>query len=159
AKEVADRTNAAKTNATASEQFLAKMAKESGVKTTASGLEYKVDRPGQGASPTPDDSVTVNYKGSLIDGTVFDSSYKRGKPLTFAVKDVIPGWVEGLQLMKPGSKYTFYIPAKLAYGERGAGDKIGPNQALVFDVELLKVTPPAKTDADASDAAGSDAKK
>ncbi|HEX7381005.1 MAG TPA: FKBP-type peptidyl-prolyl cis-trans isomerase [Nevskiaceae bacterium] len=140
-QQVADRTKAATENATASEKFLAEKAKEPGVVTTASGLEYKVDRPGKGASPKPDDRVTVNYKGTLIDGTVFDSSCARGEPATFAVDQVIPGWVEGLQLMKPGAKYTFYIPAKLAYGERGAGNKIGPNQALIFEVELISVAP------------------
>lgn len=146
-KQMADRAKAAATNLAASEKFLAEKAKEDGVKTTASGLEYKVEKPGAGASPTPDDSVTVNYKGTLPDGTVFDSSYDRGQPITFGVKDVIPGWVEGLQLMKPGAKYIFYIPPKLAYGERGAGDKIGPNQALTFEVELIKIDGPAAAEA------------
>lgn len=141
ALEVKDRAAAAKKNAKDSEAFLAKMAKEPGVKTTADGLEYKVDEKGSGAHPTLNDSVTVDYRGMLPDGTVFDSSYARKQPLTFAVKGVIPGWVEGIQLMRPGAKYTFYIPAKLAYGERGAGSKIGPNQALVFQVHLLKVIP------------------
>lgn len=139
AKEAKDRGVAAKKNAVASKEFLAKIAKQSGVKTTADGLEYKIDKKGSGVPPTIHDSVTVNYRGTLPDGTVFDSSYARKQPLTFAVKDVIPGWVEGLQLMKPGSTYTFYVPAKLAYGERGAGPKIGPNQALIFQVHLIKV--------------------
>lgn len=139
AMEAKNRTVAAKKNAAASKEFLAKMAKEPGVKTTKDGLEYKVDKEGSGVPPTINDSVTVNYRGTLPDGTVFDSSYARKQPLTFAVKAVIPGWVEGLQLMKPGSTYTFYVPAKLAYGEHGAGEKIGPNQALVFQVHLLKV--------------------
>lgn len=139
AKEAKDRGVAAKKNAVASKEFLAKMAKMPGVKTTADGLEYKVDKQGSGVPPKADDSVTVNYRGTLPDGTVFDSSYARKQPLTFAVKDVIPGWVEGLQLMKPGATYTFYIPPNLAYGEKGAGQKIGPNQALVFQVHLIKV--------------------
>lgn len=130
---------AAEKNANASKKFLARMAKQPGVKTTADGLEYKVDEKGSGAPPTVNDTVTVNYRGTLPDGTEFDSSYARKQPLTFQVKSVIPGWVEGLQLMKPGAKYTFYIPPELAYGEEGAGDKIGPNQALVFQVQLLKV--------------------
>ncbi len=139
AKEEQDKKTASAKNATDSEKFLADMAKKPGVKTTADGLEYEVEKEGKGTAPTPDDKVTVNYRGTLPDGTEFDSSYKRKEPLTFPLKNVIPGWVEGLQLMKPGAKYKFYIPAKLAYGERGAGDKIGPNQALVFEVELLKV--------------------
>jgi FKBP-type peptidyl-prolyl cis-trans isomerases 1 len=140
----------AKGNAAASAAFMAKMAKEPGVKTTADGLEYKVDKEGTGASPKPDDMVSVNYTGKLPDGTVFDSSAMHGdKPATFRLGDVIQGWVEGLQLMKEGAKYTFYIPPKLAYGERGAGGKIGPEQALVFDVELVKVGS-AKGDASAS---------
>jgi FKBP-type peptidyl-prolyl cis-trans isomerase FklB len=88
--------------------------------------------------------VTVNYRGTLLDGTEFDSSYKRGQPATFEVSHVIPGWVEGLQLMKTGGKYRLFIPAKLAYGERGAGQDIGPNAALIFDVELISIAPSAK---------------
>jgi FKBP-type peptidyl-prolyl cis-trans isomerase len=126
-------------NQQASDQFLADNAKKPGVKTTASGLEYEVLTEGKGPHPTKDDKVTVNYKGTLIDGTVFDSSYDRGQPATFPLANVIPGWTEGLQLMSPGAKYKFYIPPKLAYGERGAGAKIGPNQALIFEVELLKI--------------------
>ncbi len=139
AKQEQDRKTAAGKNTTDSEKFLADMAKKPGVKTTKDGLEYEVEKEGEGTPPTLDDKVTVNYRGTLPDGTEFDSSYKRKEPLTFPLKNVIPGWVEGLQLMKPGAKYKFYIPAELAYGERGAGEKIGPNQALVFDVELLKV--------------------
>lgn len=127
-------------NLAAGNKFLAEKAKEDGVQTTASGLEYKVDEAGTGAQPKADDTVSVIYTGKLIDGTVFDSSEKHGgKPITFKVQDVIPGWVEGLQLMKEGGKYTFYIPAKLAYGERGAGPAIPPNSTLVFDVHLVKV--------------------
>lgn len=153
----------AASNAKSSAKFLAETAKKPGVKTTKDGLEYKVERAGKGTPPTPDDKVTVNYKGMLPDGTVFDSSYKRHEPLTFPLKNVIPGWVEGLQLMKPGAKYTFYIPAKLAYGARGAGDKIGPNQALVFEVELLKVEHAAGSDSkaksDGKTEASTDSKK
>ncbi|MGB7971555.1 MAG: FKBP-type peptidyl-prolyl cis-trans isomerase [Candidatus Deferrimicrobiaceae bacterium] len=119
--------------------FLAKNAKKKGVKTLPSGLQYKVIEKGNGTSPKKTDSVTVNYRGTLIDGTEFDSSYKRGKPATFRVDGVIAGWTEALQLMKPGAKWQLFIPANLAYGERGAGPRIGPNSALIFEVELTKV--------------------
>jgi len=94
---------------------------------------------GKGEKPTPADTVTVNYKGTLLDGTEFDSSYKRGQPATFPVKGVIPGWTEALQLMKEGAKYELFIPSELAYGERGAGNTIGPNAVLIFTVELLSI--------------------
>ncbi|MDR3637461.1 MAG: FKBP-type peptidyl-prolyl cis-trans isomerase [Isosphaeraceae bacterium] len=111
-----------------------------GVKTTASGLQYKVLKEGTGASPKATDTVSVNYKGTLVDGTEFDSSYKRGEPTEFPVNRVIPGWTEGLQLMKVGSKFEFFIPAKLAYGDRPPpGSKIGPGATLVFEVELLGI--------------------
>ena len=126
-------------NEKASEAFLAANKTKPGVKTTASGLEYKVLRAGKGAKPTTTDKVTVNYRGTLVDGTEFDSSYKRQEPSTFELGQVIPGWTEGLQLMSVGSKYRFWIPAKLAYGAHGAGGVIGPNQVLIFDVELLKI--------------------
>ncbi len=128
-------------NVKAGEDFLAANAKKEGVKTTASGLQYKVIKAGDGKGKTPKstDTVKVHYHGTLIDGTVFDSSVERGEPAEFPVNGVIPGWTEVLQLMKEGDKWQVYIPAKLAYGERGAGGKIGPNAALVFDVELLKV--------------------
>jgi len=119
--------------------FLAKNTKKKGVKTLPSGLQYKVIEKGNGTSPKKTDSVTVNYRGTLIDGTEFDSSYKRGKPATFRVDGVIAGWTEALQLMKPGAKWQLFIPANLAYGERGAGPRIGPNSALIFEVELTKV--------------------
>jgi len=119
--------------------FLEANKKKDGVKVTASGLQYKVLKEGEGAKPGPESNVKVNYKGTLIDGTEFDSSYKRGQPATFQVGRVIKGWVEGLQLMKAGSKYEFYIPSELAYGDRGAGPVIGPNSVLVFEVELLEV--------------------
>lgn len=126
------------------EAFLKENGAKKGVITTASGLEYTVLQEGNGPSPKSTDTVTVNYRGTLLDGTEFDSSYKRGQPATFEVSHIIPGWVEGLQLMKAGGKYRLFIPAKLAYGERGAGQAIGPNAALIFDVELISIAPPAK---------------
>lgn len=123
-------------NKQAGEVFLAQNAKKDGVKTTASGLQYKVISEGKGASPKASDVVMVNYEGRLIDGTVFDSSYERGEPVEFPLNQVIPGWTEGLQLMKPGAKYEFYIPSDLAYGESGNPD-IEPNSTLIFTVELL----------------------
>jgi FKBP-type peptidyl-prolyl cis-trans isomerase len=130
-------------NKTEGEAFLAKNKARPGVKTTASGLQYEVLKEGTGASPKPTDTVTVNYKGTLMDGTTFDSSYDRGQPATFVLNQVIPGWTEGVQLMKPGAKYKFYLPANLGYGEQGAGGVIGPNAPLVFEVELLSVGQPA----------------
>lgn len=124
-------------NAKDGEKFLAENKKKEGVKTTASGLQYKVIKEGTGAPPKEADTVTVNYRGTLIDGTEFDSSYKRGEPATFPLNAVIKGWTEGLQLMKTGSKYQFFIPASLGYGARGAGGDIGPNSALIFEVELI----------------------
>ena len=124
------------------EAYLAKNKGTKGVKTTASGLQYKVITAGKGKLPTADDTVTVNYRGTLIDGTEFDSSYKRNQPATFPVKGVIPGWTEALQLMKEGSKWMVYVPSNLAYAERGAGNFIGPNSALIFEVELLSITKP-----------------
>ena len=121
------------------EAFLAENAKKEGVKTLPSGLQYKVVKEGTGKQPTKNDTVSVHYKGTLIDGREFDSSYKRGEPAEFPVSGVIKGWTEILQLMKEGAKYQVFIPWQLAYGERGAGDLIGPHEALVFDVELLKV--------------------
>lgn len=121
------------------EAFLAENSKKTGVVTLPSGLQYKVEKKGTGKKPGPSDTVTVHYKGTLIDGTEFDSSYKRGEPVSFPVGGVIPGWTEALQLMEEGSKWQLFIPAKLAYGERGAGAQIGPNSTLIFDVELLKV--------------------
>lgn len=109
------------------------------VVTTASGLKYEVIIPGTGKSPTLNDSVTVNYRGTLTNGTEFDSSYKRGKPATFPVSGVIKGWTEALQLMQEGAKWKLTIPPDLAYGSRGAGGAIGPNETLIFEVELLKV--------------------
>lgn len=124
------------------EAYLAKNKGAKGVKTTASGLQYKIITAGKGKQPTADDTVTVNYRGTLIDGTEFDSSYKRNQPATFPVKGVIPGWTEALQLMKEGSKWMLVIPSSLAYAERGAGNMIGPNSTLVFEVELLSIKKP-----------------
>lgn len=130
----------AEENAAAGKAFLQKNAKVKGVKTTKSGLQYKVEKSGKGPKPGPDDMVTVTYVGRLIDGTEFDSSEKHGgTPVTFNVQDVIPGWVEGLQLMNEGGKYTFYVPADLAYGLRGAGPGVPANSTLIFEVELQKV--------------------
>ena len=119
--------------------FLDENAAKEGVVTTASGLQYQVLTEGQGAKPAASDEVTVHYHGTLIDGTVFDSSVDRGQPATFPVGGVIQGWVEALQLMNVGSKYKLFIPSNLAYGERGAGGSIGPNETLIFEVELLSI--------------------
>src|SRR5881392_998275 len=116
--------------------------KTEGVKTTASGLEYKVLKEGTGPQPKATDMVTVNYRGTLIDGTEFDSSYKRGQPATFPLNGVIKGWTEAVQLMKVGSKYQLFVPSNLAYGERSVGPDIAPNATLIFEVELLDVKPP-----------------
>lgn len=139
-------------NAEAGKKFLDENGKKDGVKTTATGLQYKVEKEGKGAKPTKSDSVTVHYEGRLLDGTVFDSSYERKEPVTFKVTDVIPGWVEGLQLMNEGSKYTLYIPSTLAYGETGAPPSIPPNATLTFDVELIKVGEAAKAEEKPADA-------
>ena len=125
-------------NAKAGKEYLANNAKEEGVKVAESGLQYLVVKEGNGKKPGPNDVVTVHYTGRLIDGTVFDSSVERGEPATFAVGQVIPGWVEGLQLMSEGSAYRLFIPSELAYGEHGTGP-IQPNSTLIFDVQLLKV--------------------
>jgi len=129
-------------NKTEGAKFLEDNKKKPGVKTTASGLQYKVITDGTGKQPKATDMVTVNYRGTLIDGTEFDSSYKRGQPATFPVNGVIKGWTEALQLMKQGSKYQLFIPSNLAYGERAMGPDIGPNSTLVFEVELQEVKPP-----------------
>lgn len=123
----------------AGEDFLAQNAKNEGVIVTKSGLQYQVLSDGDGASPTASDTVRCHYEGRLIDGTVFDSSYQRGVPAEFPLNGVISGWTEGLQLMKEGAKYRFFIPYDLAYGSRGAGGSIPPYAALIFDVELIKV--------------------
>lgn len=129
-------------NQKASEAFLAINTREKGITTTTSGLQYRILKKGSGKQPTLEDTVTVNYRGTLIDGTEFDSSYKRNQSASFPVKGVIAGWTEALQLMKEGARWILYIPAKLAYGERGAGTLIGPNAALIFEVELLSISKP-----------------
>ncbi|MDY6993172.1 MAG: FKBP-type peptidyl-prolyl cis-trans isomerase, partial [Pseudomonadota bacterium] len=139
AKQAQQRKQAAEENMKKSEAFLAENKAKEGVKTLESGLQYKVVTPGEGEPPKATDKVTVHYKGTLIDGTEFDSSYQRGKPASFAVNRVIKGWTEALQLMKPGAKWQLFIPPQLAYGERGAPGKIGPNETLLFEVELLAV--------------------
>lgn len=121
------------------EKFLAENAKKEGVTTLPSGLQYKVIAPGTGKSPKSTDTVTTQYKGTLIDGTEFDSSYKTGQPATFPVSGVVPGWIEALQLMKEGAKWQLFVPSNLAYGERGAGRDIGPNATLIFEVELISI--------------------
>ena len=123
----------------AGEQFLAENAKREGVKTTASGLQYEVLEATIGQKPKATDTVRVHYEGTLIDGMIFDSSYKRGESISFPLNGVIKGWTEGLQLMSVGSKYKFFIPYQLAYGERGAGASIPPYAALIFTVELLGI--------------------
>lgn len=124
---------------TASDSFLTENAKKAGVVTTASGLQYKVTKEGTGKQPKADSVVTVHYTGQLVDGKVFDSSLQRGEPIEFPLNQVIPGWTEGLQLMKEGGKATLYIPSKLGYGEQGVPGTIPANSTLVFDVELIKV--------------------
>ena len=139
AKMVAEMEEQATRNKAEGESFLAENAKQEGVVVTESGLQYKILEPGEGDAPGPADLATVHYRGTLIDGTQFDSSYDRGQPATFPVGGVIPGWTEALQLMKPGAKWQLFIPAELAYGDRGAGQDIGPNATLLFDVELISV--------------------
>jgi len=129
-------------------QFLEENKAKEGVQVTESGLQYIIETAGEGEAPTATDTVTVHYKGTLIDGTEFDSSYKRNQPAKFRLNGVIKGWTEGLQLMKPGGKAKFFIPAELAYGSRGAGALIGPNETLVFDVELLEVERAEATDSE-----------
>ena len=119
--------------------FLEQNKAADGVTTTDSGLQYKVETAGEGDSPAASDSVSVHYEGRLLDGTVFDSSYQRGAPASFGVGQVIPGWTEALQLMKPGAKWEVWIPSELAYGPRGAGGDIGPNEVLNFTIELIEI--------------------
>lgn len=131
----------AKKNLALSEDFLKKNALKSGVKTTKSGLQYKITQQGTGKSPNKSDIVRVQYKGQLTDGTVFDSSYDREGPIEFPLDQVITGWTEGLQLLKEGGKMVLYIPPKLAYGDEGVSGTIPANSVLIFDVELLKILP------------------
>ena len=141
----AEQKAAADKNLAEGEAFLKDNAAKEGVVTTESGLQYKIVTAGEGPKPGAEDVVKVHYRGTLIDGTEFDSSYKRGEPVTFPVGGVIPGWVEALQLMPVGSKWELYIPSGLAYGPGGAGNQIGPNSALKFEVELLSIEPKEAT--------------
>lgn len=132
---------AAETNLTEGEAFLAENAKKEGVQVTDSGLQYMVLEEGDGPNPEVSDQVKVHYEGRLIDGTVFDSSRERDEPVTFPLDAVIPGWSEGVQLMSEGAKYRLFVPPDLAYGDRAVGEHIGPNETLIFDVELLAINP------------------
>ena len=137
-----ERKQASQKNLAEAKAFLEENAKKEGVQTLPSGLQYKVIQEGSGATPAATDTVTVHYRGTLIDGTEFDSSHSRGKPATFRTDRVIRGWTEALQMMKEGAKWELFIPPELAYGERGAGAKIGPNSALLFEVELISISRP-----------------
>ncbi|NLA75936.1 MAG: FKBP-type peptidyl-prolyl cis-trans isomerase [Deltaproteobacteria bacterium] len=139
AKQQEEHEKSLQKNLDAGKVFLEENKTKEGVITTESGLEYIVLKQGEGKTPGASDQVRVHYEGTKLDGTVFDSSYKRGNPATFPVGQVIKGWTEGLQLMKEGGKYRLFIPSELAYGTRGAGQEIGPNEVLLFDVELLEV--------------------
>lgn len=139
AKQQATAAEAGKVAKAAGEAFLAENGKKDGVVTLPSGLQYQVLKEGNGKKPSATDQVVCHYEGTLIDGTVFDSSYQRNQPATFGLNQVIAGWTEGVQLMQEGAKYRFFIPYNLAYGERGAGAQIPPFAALVFDVELIEV--------------------
>ena len=152
-KAAAANKEAADKNTKEGEKFLAENKTKPGVKTTASGLQYMVEKEGSGSGPKETDTVVVNYRGTLLDGTEFDSSYQRGEPATFPVNRVIKGWTEALQLMKPGGKYKLFIPSNLGYGPGGAGGDIGPNATLIFEVELLNVKPPEAARPGASPAA------
>jgi FKBP-type peptidyl-prolyl cis-trans isomerase len=149
AKRKAERDASAEKNKTEAAAFFAENGKKEGVVTTASGLQYKVITEGKGPKPTADDTVEVNYAGTFLNGEEFDSSYKRGKPVTFAVKGVVPGWTEVLQLMPVGSKWEVALPSDLAYGPGGTG-RIGPNAALKFTIELLGIKEKPKAEAPAA---------
>lgn len=144
-----ERIKEAEENKEEGEEFLAENREKEGVQVTDTGLQYVVLEEGSGVSPDSTDQVRVNYEGTLIDGTVFDSSYDRGEPVTFPLNRVIPGWTEGLQLMKEGAKYKFFIPGDLAYGQNPPPQSpIGPNETLIFEVELLEVNPEDTTSAE-----------
>lgn len=145
AKQIADMLKKAKDNQEAGQKFLAENGKKPGVVTTGTGLQYQVLTEGKGAKPKSTDVVRVNYKGTLLDGKTFDSTYDRNEPAMFQLEQVVPGWKEGIALMPVGSKYRFWIPSNLGYGEQGTpGGPIGPNATLVFEVELLDVVNPAQ---------------
>jgi len=138
-KQSQGKQTAAEENKKVGETFLAENKKKEGVVALPSGLQYKILKAGKGKKPTDADTVECHYRGTLIDGTEFDSSYRRGEPATFPVNGVIPGWTEALKLMPVGSKWQLFVPSKLAYGEHGAGAEIGPNATLIFEVELLGI--------------------
>jgi FKBP-type peptidyl-prolyl cis-trans isomerase FklB len=138
-KQVAKLKAIAAENLKKGEAFLAENKKKDSIKTLPSGLQYKIIKNGKGRTPKATDTVTANYRGTLIDGNEFDSSYKRGEPVKFRVNGVIPGWTEALKMMKAGSQWQIFVPSNLAYGERGAPPVIGPNETLIFDIELLKI--------------------
>jgi FKBP-type peptidyl-prolyl cis-trans isomerase len=138
---VAKQNTEAEKNLAAGKAFLAENAKKEGVVTTDSGLQYKIIEAGSGASPTADDTVVTHYRGTVIDGSQFDSSYDRGTPATFPVKGVIKGWTEALQLMKVGAKWQLFVPSELAYGATKRSEEIQPNSTLIFDIELLEIKP------------------
>jgi FKBP-type peptidyl-prolyl cis-trans isomerase FkpA/FKBP-type peptidyl-prolyl cis-trans isomerase FklB len=138
-KKAAEQKVAGKKNKAEGLKFLAENGKKEGVTTTTSGLQYEVITKGDGAKPKATDKVKVHYRGTLLNGDEFDSSYKRGQPISFPLNGVIPGWTEGVQLMKVGSTFKFVIPSELAYGDRGAGPQIGPGATLIFEVELLGI--------------------
>lgn len=150
AEQQAQQQASAAENQQAGEEFLAANAEKEGVETLPSGLQLKQIEAGEGPTPDAADTVTVHYSGRLIDGTVFDSSYERGEPVSFPLQNVIPGWTEGLQHMKEGSKYELYIPSDLAYGPGGSGPVIGPNETLIFEVELLEVNEAEGSEEEAS---------
>lgn len=139
-KRMKKQQEASSENLKKAETFMAQNKSKDGIKTTASGLQYQVIKEGTGKSPVASDKVKVHYHGTLTDGKVFDSSVQRGEPITFPLNGVIPGWTEGLQLMKEGGKVRFFIPPGLAYGAQGSG-AIGPNEVLIFDVDLIEVNP------------------
>lgn len=134
-------TKLAERNKSKGDEFLAANGKKEGVKTTTSGLQYQVIKEGGGPKPQPTDTVKVDYIGTLLDGSTFDSSVERKEPAVFEVSQVIPGWAEAVQLMTVGSKYRVWIPSELAYGAQGAGDKVGPNSILIFEIDLLSIEP------------------
>jgi len=138
-KQMEEHKAMAEKNEKTGKEFLAKNKKEKGITELPSGLQYKVIKQGEGKKPVASDTVTVNYRGTLINGEEFDSSYKRGVPATFPVNGVIKGWQEALPLMKEGAKWQIYVPSNLAYGPQGAGGDIGPNETLIFDIELINI--------------------
>jgi FKBP-type peptidyl-prolyl cis-trans isomerase len=151
-KQMEERKKQGELNKEKGKDFLEANKSEEGIVTTESGLQYKILEKGTGGSPKPTDTVKSHYKGTTIDGKEFDSSYGRGEPATFALNRVIKGWTEGLQLMKEGGKWQFFVPAELAYGERGAGENIGPNEVLVFEVELIEIVKPETEESKAEEA-------